>query len=95
MADKFGTVPDTPGILSTSAIRYRSGIEMHRITDHADDWPENAEIWAYFDLVLVHDWTPEPEDLELAQRRGRLLAEKGAWQLWQVLPESHVEGEPP
>ena len=83
MSDKFGTVPDTPGLLSTSAIRYRDGIDIHRITDHADDWPQNPEIWDNFDLILIHDWTPADEDRDEAERRGRLLAKKGLWELWE------------
>ncbi len=86
MADKFGTVADTPGLLSTSAIRYREGIDIHRVTDHADDWPENPEIWDNFDLILVHDWTPAEEDMDEALRRGHLLAKKGLWQLWETGP---------
>jgi hypothetical protein len=84
MSDKFGTVPDTPGLLSTSAIRYREGIDIHRVTDHADDWPMNPEIWDNFDLVLVHDWTPDDDDVAEALRRGHPLAVRGLWQLWET-----------
>jgi hypothetical protein len=93
MSDKFGTVPDTPGLLSTSAIRYREGIDIHRVTDHADDWPENPEVWDNFDLVLVHDWTPDSDDITEALRRGHPLAVRGPWQLWAT--NGPASPEPP
>jgi hypothetical protein len=96
MSDSFGTVPDTPGLLWTSAIKYREGIDLHRVTDHSDDWSLNLEIWDNFDLILVHDWTPDPDDAAEALRRGRLLARSGSWELWQSLdPVTLPVNEPP
>jgi len=86
MSDALGSVPDTPGILSTSAIRFRASAKIHRITEHDDDWPFNPDIWRYFDLVLVHDWEPDEEDAAEALTKGTLLAKSGKWELWRARP---------
>lgn len=83
MGEKLGQVADTPGILSTSAIRYREGVEIHRVGHHAHDWPSVDEIWDNFDLILVHKWTPTAEDRRKAEAHGSLLRRSGDWELWR------------
>src|SRR5207244_1057622 len=53
MGERLGQVADTPAILSTAAIRLKPGVEVHRLVGHSTNWPEQEEIWDYFDLVLV------------------------------------------
>ena len=83
MGDKLGQTADTPGILSTSSIRYRTGVDIHRIGNHSPDWPNDAEIWKNFELVLVRSWHPSTEQRVAAERHGVLLQRSGAWELWK------------
>jgi hypothetical protein len=94
MGDGLGQSADTPGILSTSPIRYKTGVEIHRITDHSQDWPDNMEIWQNFDLVLTRRWHPTPVQIAAAQRHGSLLRQMGDWELWRSNEATSVEAAP-
>ncbi len=83
MADKFGQVAENPGIVSTSAIRYRKGIDPHRITMHGNEWPSWPAIWDHNELVMVHGWTPTEAQLEEAKKHGRRIRKEGDWELWR------------
>ena len=83
MADRFGQVPDNPAIVSTSSIRYRSGINPHRITRHSSDWPTWNEIWSNYDLVLVRGWHPTTEQLDAAREHAVRIRKAGTWELWR------------
>lgn len=83
MGDKLGQAADTPGILSTSCIRYRSGIDIHRNGNHTHDWSNDPEIWRYFDIVLVRSWRPSAEQRKAAETHGTLLRRAGEWELWK------------
>jgi hypothetical protein len=82
MGDGFGQAADTPGILSTSAIRYRSDVDIHRVATH-HNWVSNEEIWKNFDLVLVRRWKPTSAELSEAQKHGSRLRVSGDWELWR------------
>jgi len=84
MSEKLGQTPDTTGILTTSPIHYLPGINIHRVTQHTNDWPGINEIWTAFDVVLVRRWRPSPRALQVAQMRGHLLAKSGDWELWST-----------
>ncbi len=83
MSERLGYVADTPGILSTSAIRYRPGLELHRVTDHGAGWVRDDEIWSSFDLILLRRWTPSASSLREAERRGERIKKVGDWELWR------------
>jgi hypothetical protein len=83
MGDKFGSSDDTPGFLATSFVRFREGVDVHRISDHSPDWPSNMEIWRNFDLVLTRRWRPVPAQEAAAERHGELLRKQGDWELWR------------
>jgi len=97
MADRFGQQPDNPAIVSTSSIRYRPGVDFHRITVHSPDWPQWAEIWDNFELVLVHGWAPTKEELAAANDRAVRIRKMGDWELWRRKGEWQTkgDGEPP
>ena len=82
-SEAYGQIADTPAILSTAAIRYRTGIDIHRVADHGNGWVRNDEIWKNFDLVLTRRWVPTADQLAVAREKGTLLAAEGEWQLWQ------------
>lgn len=83
MGDKFGQVSDNPAINSTSPIRYREGVDPHRITQHAPDW-WNLPGWLQaYDLALVHGWKPRPSDLHEAKKHATRLRACGNWELWR------------
>jgi hypothetical protein len=94
MGDALGQTADTSGILSTSAILYKKGVEIHRVTDHSPDWPNNMEIWQNFDLVLTRRWHPTPAQEEAAERHGRRLQKMGDWELWQSNEATPIESSP-
>lgn len=83
MADGFGQVADTPAILSTSPIRLKPNVDVHRIGEHSQNWPSNDEIWKNFDLVLVHGWNPSDAALRTANERAVRLRKYGTWELWR------------
>lgn len=82
-SEGYGQIADTPAILSTAAMRYRAGIDIHRIADHGNTWVFNDQIWSNFDLILTRRWAPSPDQLNRAREKGTLLAAEGDWQLWQ------------
>lgn len=82
-SERFGQIADTPAILSTAAMRYRSGIDIHRIAEHSHAWAYNDDVWKSFDLILVRKWQPSADALTHARSKGILLAAEGDWQLWQ------------
>jgi hypothetical protein len=94
MGDALGQTPDTSGILSTSAILYKKGVEIHRIGDHSPDWPNNTEIWQNFDLVLTRRWRPTRAQKDVAERRGKLLRKMGDWELWTSNEATPIESVP-
>jgi hypothetical protein len=94
MGDGLGHSADTSGILSTSAIRYKKGVEIHRVMDHSQDWPSNMEIWKNFDLVLTRRWHPTAAQQALAERRGELLRKMGDWELWRSKEATPIEADP-
>jgi hypothetical protein len=79
----FGQIADTPAIHATSAMRYKPGIDIHRIGEHSEGWVFNDDIWRNFDLILLRRPHPSPPALATMQSKGRLLAAEGDWQLWQ------------
>lgn len=83
MADKLGQVADNPAIVSTSSIRYKKGIDPHRITGHGPDWASWANLWEWNELVLVHGWVPTPDQLTEAKKHGRRIRKEGDWELWR------------
>ena len=83
MGDKLGQTADTPGILSTSCIRYRAGVDIHRNGNHTPDWASDPEIWRNFDVVLVRSWHPTPDQKKTAESHGSLVKRAGDWELWQ------------
>jgi hypothetical protein len=83
MGDRLGQTADTPGILSTSAIRYKKGAEIHRITAKSPDWPKNSQIWENFDVILTRRWNPTPEQRVELEKHGELVREMGDWALWR------------
>jgi hypothetical protein len=93
MADRFGQVADNPAIVSTSSIRYKEGIDPHRITWHSPDWAKSEEIWSNFDLVLVHGWTPTESQSRDAKLRGIRLRKEGDWELWRTKGEWQEKGD--
>jgi hypothetical protein len=95
MADRFGQVPDNPAIVSTSSIRYKEGIDPHRVTWHSPDWAKSEEIWTNFDLVLVHGWEPTENQYRDAKKRGVRIRREGAWELWRTKGEWQEKGDGP
>lgn len=83
MADQFGQVADNPAIVSTSSIRYRAGVDPHRITYHSADWPKWDELWNNYELVLVHGWHPTDAQLDLAKSHAVRVRKSGNWELWR------------
>ncbi|MEO8875325.1 MAG: hypothetical protein ABI461_07050 [Polyangiaceae bacterium] len=83
MADKLGQVADNPAIVSTSSIRYRVGVDPHRITYHSADWPKWEELWNNYELVLVHGWHPTEAQLDLAKFHAVRVRRSGNWELWR------------
>ncbi len=83
MSDKLGQVADNPAIVSTSSIRYRVGVNPHRITHHSADWPSWSELWDNYELVLVHGWHPTDAQLELAKSHAVRVRKSGNWELWR------------
>lgn len=83
MLDKAGQCNENPAYGVMNSIHYRKGFEPHRVTHHEHDWPNVMEIWENFDLVLVHRWKPNDQDLTAASDRGELLARSGEWELWR------------
>ncbi|MGH7285553.1 MAG: hypothetical protein ACRELY_28865 [Polyangiaceae bacterium] len=83
MSDDLGQVADNPAIVSTSSIRYRAGVNPHRITYHSADWPNWAELWDNYELVLVHGWHPTDEQLEKAKSHAVRVRKAGNWELWR------------
>ena len=94
MGDGLGQTPDTSGLLSTSAILYKKGVEIHRIGNHSPDWPNNMEIWQNFNLVLTRRWYPTPEQKEAAERHGERLRKMGDWELWRSKEATPIESAP-
>jgi hypothetical protein len=84
MSMKLGQTADTPAVLSTGALRARAGVDMHRIVDHSDRWPLNAELWLAFDLVLLRRWMPSPDMRAEVERRAELVAKRDDWELWRT-----------
>jgi hypothetical protein len=84
MSMKLGQTADTPAVLSTGALRARAGVDMHRIVDHSERWPMNAELWLAFDLVLLRRWMPSPELRAEVERHADLVAKRGDWELWRT-----------
>lgn len=82
-SESFGQIADTPAILSTAAMRYRAGVDIHRIAEHTHSWPSNGDVWKNFDLILIRRWKPSDADLALAKKNGTLIASQGDWQLWR------------
>jgi hypothetical protein len=95
MADRFGQVADNPAIVSTSSIRYKEGIDPHRITWHSPDWAKSEEIWANYDLVLVHGWTPTENQYRDAKKRAVRIRKEGDWELWRTKGEWQEKGDGP
>jgi hypothetical protein len=83
MSDQLGQVADNPAIVSTSSIRYRVGVNPHRITYHSPDWPKWDELWNNYELVLVHGWHPTDEQLEIAKSHAVRVRKAGNWELWR------------
>lgn len=83
MADKLGQVADNPAIVSTSSIRYREGVDPHRITVHGSDWPSWQTLWDNYELVLVRGWDPVPSQLDLAKKHAVRVRKQGDWELWR------------
>lgn len=83
MSDDLGQVADNPAIVSTSSIRYRVGVNPHRITYHSPDWPNWPELWNNYELVLVHGWHPTDEQLETAKSHAVRVRKSGNWELWR------------
>ena len=89
MSSKLGQTADTPAVLSTGALRVRTGVDVHRLTSHSAYWPQDREVWEYFDLVLVRRWAPPPGMLEVAEKHAHLLSKHGDWELWERNPGAH------
>ncbi len=83
MLDKGGQVDESPATGASQAVRFRSTYPLHRIEEHANNWPSVMEIWQNFDLVLIHRWKPTAKDLELANTYGERIAQQGDWDLWR------------
>ena len=94
MSDKLGQTPDTPGILSTGAIHYRAGVDIHRLGNHSPYWQDESAIWKNFDLVLVHKWHPSPDQIRRAKEHGDRLAQAGDWELWQSREATPIAPSP-
>jgi|GEM_PF-3329997 len=82
MGDRFGETPDNPALNSTSPIRFREGVDFHRIQYHPSNWYQLKEIWDNFELVLVHGATPV-EHLKDAKEHAARLRKCGDWELWR------------
>jgi hypothetical protein len=83
MSDKLGQVADNPAIVSTSSIRYRVGVNPHRITYHSPEWEKWDELWNNYELVLVHGWHPTDEQLVVAKSHAVRVRKSGNWELWR------------
>lgn len=83
MAEKFGQVADNPALVSTSSIRYKAGVDFHRILAHSSDWPSWEHLWRTHELVLTHGWRPTPAQLDEAKRHAVLIRKAGNYQLWR------------
>lgn len=83
MGDKFGEVADNPAINSTSPIRFRAGVDPHRITTHPWDWWKMPAVWDDYDLVLVHGPPPQGEQLSEIKEKAVRLKDCKDWQLWR------------
>ncbi len=84
MGDAFGQAADNPAINSTSPIRYKSGVDYHRITVHPPSWFRMEELWKNFDLVLVRGWNPSAADYQEAARHGTRIRKCGAFEVWRT-----------
>ncbi len=93
MGDGLGSSADTPGLLATSPIHFRPGLDVHYITRHSPDWPNDLEIWRNYDLVLTRRWHPTPALKAAAERHGELLRKKGDWELWRSREAIPIEGD--
>jgi hypothetical protein len=93
MADRFGQVPDNPAIVSTSSIRYKAGVDPHRITYHGPDWASWADLWSYHELVLVHGWEPTDKQLEEAKSHAVRIRKEGSWELWRKKGDWQEKGD--
>lgn len=91
MGDKLGQTPDTGAINATSPIRYKPGLEIHRVTDHYN-WEGNMEIWRNFEYVLLRKQTGP---LNVAKQHGELVRKSGDWQLWRSKEVVPVQPPPP
>lgn len=87
MADKFGQCGDNPAVGSMNPIRYAK--DPKRLGPNHASWVDDAAVWTHFDLVLVHGWEPTSAQLTRAAGRGRLVAQSGAWQLWETRAQPH------
>lgn len=85
MSDRLGHTPDTIGILASSPVHYRPGVQLPRVTDHSADWAENDDIRKHFGAVLLRRWNPTPVQRERAAARFRLLRKAGDWEVWAPL----------
>lgn len=93
MADRFGQVPDNPAIVSTSSIRYKAGVDPHRITYHGPDWASWSDLWSYHELVLVHGWEPTEKQLEEAKLHAVRIRKEGSWELWRKKGDWQEKGD--
>jgi hypothetical protein len=83
MGDRFGSSSDTPGILTTSFVRFKEGVDIHRVLYHGPEWPDDPEIWQNFDLILTRRWAPSADLRAAAEEHGELLRKMGDWELWR------------
>jgi len=82
MGDRFGQAPDNPALNSTSPIRYRDGVDFHRIQYSPYNWYEMKDMWDYFDLVLVHG-PMSTDHAKAAKEHATRLRKCGDWELWR------------
>jgi hypothetical protein len=95
MADRLGQVADNPAIVSTSSIRYKTGVDPHRITAHAPDWSKWDEIWDNYELVLVRGWNPTKDQLDAANQRAVRIRKSGIFELWRKKGDWQQKGDGP
>lgn len=83
MALRLGQTPDTPAIYAHSAVRFRPGIDYHRLDVHDVRVAFDDAVWTNFDLVLLRRFRTNPQVRAELERHGTLLGREGDWELWR------------
>jgi hypothetical protein len=70
---------------SLQPLRYKGALPapVTILTDANATWYAHPRLWQDFDLVLVRNWSPTPEQLRGAEAVADRVRISGTWQLWK------------